>query len=155
MNSICQDRDPTACALACARMSTQQPSWPLMRSGLEGTHSGPHPFEATRTDTQEQVGKKGGVSWQNFANWIQLANRCQLDSFVNQGLSDFLVQLAVGSWQKLPTELSHCFYSRFSVIPVVGNSLSLRERKTPDYKSGCLPLSLPWVCTPGLGVGVV
>ena len=72
MNSICQDRDPTAGALACARMSTQQPSWPLMRSGLEGARRGSHLFEATLTDTQEQVGKKGGVSWQTVANWIPL-----------------------------------------------------------------------------------
>lgn len=111
MNTICQDRDITHGALARARIGAQQHAHVVMCRALENTRMGLHQCDATHIDTQEQVGKKGLVSWQTFANWIQLADRCQLNSFSNQPLTSFPVQLAVGSWQKLPTELSPCFYS--------------------------------------------
>ncbi len=111
MNTICQDRDLTAGVPAHARMSTQQPSWAVMGRALEEIRVGTCRYDAVRIVTQEQVGKKAAGSWQSFANWIKLAKGCQLNSFVNQALSDLPPQLAVGSWQKLPTELTPCFPS--------------------------------------------
>jgi len=111
MNTICQDRDITHGALARARIGAQQHAHVVMCRALESTRMGLHLCDATYIDTQEQVGKKGAGSWQTFANWIQLADRCQLNSFSDQALTSFPVQLAVGSWQKLPTEPSPCFYS--------------------------------------------
>jgi hypothetical protein len=111
MNTICQDRDITAGALALAGIKPHGRAMAIMCRALEKARFAPQPCEAAGMSTQEQVGKNRGGSWQNFANWIQLANGCQLNSLSNQSLSDFPVQLAVGSWQKLPTELSPCFYS--------------------------------------------
>ena len=111
MNTICQDRDITHGALARARICAQEHAHAVMCRALETARIDPRLCDATHIGTQEQVGKKGLVSWQSFANWIQLADRCQLNSFADQPLTSFPVQLAVGSWQKLPTELSSCFYS--------------------------------------------
>ena len=111
MNTICQDRDITHSALYFPRTSTQTHRRAITHSALATAHINPIPLSRTLKDTQEQVGKNRGVSWQNFANWIQLANGCQLNSQKDQQLNDFSVQLAVGSWQILPTELSHCFHS--------------------------------------------
>jgi hypothetical protein len=85
-----------------------------MRCALEVARRGAQPHQAALIGTQQQVGKNGGGSWQNFANWILSAARCQLNSASDQLLIDFPVQLAVGSWQKLPTEPVRCFDSLFS-----------------------------------------
>ena len=142
MNTICQDRDITAGALETARMGAHEHASAITCHALE-THSvSPQLSDRTPNATQEQVGKKGSGSWQNFANWIQLAYRCQLNSIINQPLNDFSVQLAVGSWQKLPTEPSPCFYSLSSHFEVgeispsyyVGegaNALSPLRREVP------------------------
>ena len=114
MNTICQDRDLTPGSLARARIPSQASAHAIMRCALEAARRGAQPHEATLIGTQEQVGKNRGGSWQNFANWILLAERCQLNSVSDQPLVDFPVQLAVGSWQKLPTEPIHCFDSLFS-----------------------------------------
>ena len=111
MNTNCQDRDITVGALASARIGAQSHARAIMCRALENARFGQHLCDGTHKSTQEQVGKNRGGSWQSFANWIQLADRCQLNSITNQRLSHFPVQLAVGSWQKLPTEPSPCFYS--------------------------------------------
>ncbi len=111
MNTICQDRDITHSALHFSRINTQTHSRAIRHSALEMPLINPILLSQTLKTTQEQVGKNRDVSWQNFANWIQLANGCQLNSQKDQQLNDFSVQLAVGSWQIPPTELSHCFHS--------------------------------------------
>ena len=111
MNTICQDRDIMPNALACAGIRLQKHACALMRIASEKARFKPHLHDVTRIDTQAQVGKKRARSWQSFANWILSANRCQLNSLDDQQLSDFPVQLAVGSWQYLPTEPSTCFHS--------------------------------------------
>ena len=111
MNTICQDRDIMPNALACAGIRLQKHACALMRIASEKARFKPHLHDVTRIDTQAQVGKKRAGSWQSFANWILSANRCQLNSLDDQRLSDFPVQLAVGSWQYLPTEPSTCFHS--------------------------------------------
>ena len=113
MNTICQDRDITVGALASARTCTQSHARAIKCCELKNARIGHHLRDGTHSNTQEQVGKNRGVSWQNFANWIQLANRCQLKSLSDQELVEFSIQLAVGSRQILPTELSHCFDSIF------------------------------------------
>ncbi len=111
MNTICQDRDITAGALENARISARSHVRAIICRALENTLTRHHRCDGMHKSTHEQVGKKGGGSWQNFANWIQLADRCQLNSVSYQQLNHFQVQLAVGSWQNLPTEASACFYS--------------------------------------------
>ena len=96
MNTICQDRDITVGALASARIGAQSHARAIMCRALENARFGQHLCDGTHKSTQEQVGKNRGGSWQSFANWIQLADRCQLNSITNQRLSHFPVQLAVG-----------------------------------------------------------
>ena len=111
MNTIFQDRDITQGALARARIGAQEHAHAGMSCALENARMGLHLCDATRINTHKQVGKKCAESWQSFANWIQLADRCQLNFISDQALTNLPVQLAVGSWQKLPTEPSPCFYS--------------------------------------------
>ena len=111
MNTICQDRTRTSAALSYARIDPHQQAnalngYPLATAGI-----GPQQHAGTRSSLRKQVGKSFANWTPLFANWIQLADRCQLNSITNQRLSHFPVQLAVGSWQKLPTEPSPCFYS--------------------------------------------
>ena len=113
MNTICQDRGITDNTLDFAHSTSKQHTQAVIRSALERIRTAPFDFSSVGMSTQEQVGKNRGVSWQNFANWIQLANRCQLKSLPDQELVEFSIQLAVGSRQILPTELSHCFDSIF------------------------------------------
>ena len=111
MNTICQDRGITDNTLYFSHITSKQHAGTIIRSASERIRTTPFQYCSGGTSTQKQVGKNRGVSWQNFANWIQLANGCQLNSQKDQQLNDFSVQLAVGSWQILPTELSHCFHS--------------------------------------------
>ncbi len=111
MNTICQDRGITENALDFAHSTSKQHTQAVIRSALERIRTTPFVFSSVGICTPEQDGKNRGGSWQNFADWIQLANRCQLNSQKDQQLNDFSIQLAVGSWQILPTELSHCFHS--------------------------------------------
>jgi hypothetical protein len=68
---------------------------------------------------------KAVANWESgFANWIQLADPCQLDSLINQQLTFQLAQLAVGKAKNLPTELIRCFYSDLSTSSVGENSPS-------------------------------
>ena len=155
MNTICQDRDLTSGALARARTRTQAYARAITDRAVVTARSCSHLFDAARTDMQEQVGKKGAFSWQNFSIWIQLANGCQLESQLNQQLKCVGSQLADGRWQKFPTELSACLHSLIREIPVGNISLSLRESKTPDWESGGLPPLHPWVGHPSKTVEVV
>ena len=75
-------------------------------------------------NTHQQVGKTFANWIPNFANWIQLADICQLE------FQD--IQPLASSWQlamptelaNLPTAVSHCRHSVFGRIPVGENSPS-------------------------------
>lgn len=129
MNTICQDRDIKAGALARTRIGAQSHAQAIEFSYLENARIGHHLPDGTHIITQKQVGKNRGGSWQNFANWIQLADRCQLNFITDQRLRDFSVQLAVGSWQKLPTEPTPCFHSlsRLSEVGEISPSYYVGE----------------------------
>ena len=113
MNTICQDRDITAGVFEHAGIDPHGHALARTRRALDKARNGPHRCDRAHIGAQQQVGKNTPGSWQTFANWIQLADRFQLDSVVNQELVEFSIQLAVGSRQILPTELSHCFDSIF------------------------------------------
>ena len=142
MNTICQDRGITENALDFAHSTSKHHSQAIIRSDLETLRTTPLDHCSVGTSTQKQVGKNRGVSWQNFANWIQLANGCQLKSLLDQELVEFPIQLAVGSWKILPTELSHCFDSIF-ITSEVGeiSPLPTGEVNTPTGSRGCSPLA--------------
>lgn len=75
-------------------------------------------------NTHQHVGKTFANWTPNFANWIQLADICQLE------FQD--IQPLTSSWQlamptelaNLPTAVTHCHHSVFSGIPVGENSPS-------------------------------
>ena len=104
MNVICQDRALTTSTLSCARIDPQSPptahnSNPLANAGL-----GLHRHSQVLTEKQKQVGKTF-ANWNHFfANWIQLADPCQLHFHINQVLTHNFSKLAVGRWQVLPTD---------------------------------------------------
>ena len=124
MNTICQDRDITASALEAARICAQEHASAIMCYALETDSVGPHLSDRPPNATREQVGKKGLGSWQTFANWIQLADRCQLDFVVNQQVTSKLARWQEGKSANLPTELTRCFCSLSIPGPVVGDSPS-------------------------------
>jgi len=55
-------------------------------------------------NTHRQVGKISANCPPLFANWIQLADPCQLHSYVNQPLERKLASWQVGSAANLPTD---------------------------------------------------
>jgi Holliday junction resolvasome RuvABC endonuclease subunit len=58
-----------------------------------------------------------------FANWIQLANACQLDVSEKQTVTDQLASWQLATPANLPTELTSCFCSIIRPYPVGENSL--------------------------------
>lgn len=92
-------------------------------------------------NTHLSVGKNV-ANWNPFfANWIQLADPCQLDFLTNQALPDQLASWQVGNAANLPTEISHCFYSVCNLFSVVGNSPSYyvgEGTKVPSHLRGGL-----------------
>ena len=128
MNTICQDRGITDNALDFAHSTSKQHTQVIIRSALERIRTAPFDFSSVGMSTQEQVGKNRGVRWQNFANWIQLADPCQLHSHINQPLTPKLAKLAVGNAANLPTGCKPAwmlgFHEKFS------------WRKLPSYYVG-------------------
>jgi hypothetical protein len=79
-----------------------------------------HPQESAMTGitTHAQVGKTFANWTPIFANWIQLADLCQLNSHMNQSLSSKLASWQVGNAANLPTELSACQATDFGSAEV-------------------------------------
>lgn len=71
-----------------------------------------------------QVGKTAANWNPTFANWAQLENPCQLQSFKNQQLMPKLAKLAVGKTANLPTGANPHVYWAFGDIAVGENSPS-------------------------------
>jgi hypothetical protein len=63
----------------------------------------PQAYAGTRKSLRKQVGKTFANWTPLFANWIQLADPCQLHSHINQPLRPKLAKLAVGNAANLPT----------------------------------------------------
>lgn len=124
MNTICQDRDITAGSFEFASMDPHGHAFALARRALDKARNRLHLCDRAHIGTQAQVGKNTPGSWQNFANWIQLADRFQLDSVVNQQVTSKLARWQEGSFANLPTELTRCFCSLSTPCPVVGDSPS-------------------------------
>ena len=87
MNTICQDRTRTSAALSYVRIDPHQPAntlngYPLATAGI-----GPQEYAGTRKSLRKQVGKSFANWTPLFANWIQLADPCQLHSYINQPLT--------------------------------------------------------------------
>ena len=123
MNTICQDRTVTAAALSHACIDPHKPAnaitgYPLAVAGpdLQG-------YAPARTNRGKQVGKSFANWTPFFANWIQLADPCQLHFHINQRLTRKLAKLAVGRWQVLPTERKPAW--------ILGSCLFLSWRKLP------------------------
>ena len=74
-------------------------------------------------NTRRQVGKNSANWNPNFANWIQLANVCQLENQKNQCITDQSASWQLATPANLPTELTPCFYLPFGDFPVGENSL--------------------------------
>ncbi|NBT83182.1 MAG: hypothetical protein EBT56_16640, partial [Betaproteobacteria bacterium] len=108
MNTICQDRDITAGSFEYAGIDPHGHALALARRALDKARNGPHLCDRAHIGTQQQVGKNTPGSWQTFANWIQLADPCQLDSVVNQQVTSKLARWQEGSSANLPTELTRC-----------------------------------------------
>lgn len=85
-------------------------------------------YARTHMNMQKQVGKNFANWTPDFANWIQLAEPCQLHSHKNQLLTDKLAKLAVGKAANLPTDRKPLW------------KLGLKEkfswRKLPSYYVG-------------------
>ena len=79
-----------------------------------------HPQESAMTGitTHAQVGKTFANWTPILANWIQLADLCQLNSHMNQALSSKLASWQVGNAANLPTELSACHATDFGSAEV-------------------------------------
>ena len=106
MNTICQDRTRTSAALSCARIDLHQSANALNGCPLATAGMGPQEYAGTRMNLQKQVGKSFANWTPLFANWIQLADPCQLHSNINQVLSSKLASWQVGkskSAANLPT----------------------------------------------------
>lgn len=136
MNTICQDRTRTTAALSYACIDPHHfantcNGCPLARAGM-----GPHEYAGTRMSLQKQVGKSFANWTPLFANWIQLADPCQLHSFVNQALSSKLASWQVGkskSAANLPTGRKPAWMLGSQKISVGENSpLPTGEVDTPD-----------------------
>ena len=121
MNTIFQDRDITAGALASAPAGAHAHAIAITRGALARAGSGAHQRSPARAGAQEQDGKTGRFCWKSFSIWIQMAEVCQLNSITNQQLSSLEEMSADGKRKILPTELSPCFYSCFTPFEVGGN----------------------------------
>lgn len=136
MNTICQDRTRKAVALSYARIDPHQSAkafngYPLATAGI-----GPQECAGTRKSLRKQVGKSFANWTPLFANWIQLADPCQLHSFVNQTLSSKLASWQVGKTKNaanLPTGRKPAWMLGSQKNSVGENSpLPTGEVDTPD-----------------------
>ena len=124
MNTICQDRTRTSAALSYARIDPYQPAntlddYPSATAGMD-----PQEYAGACKSLRKQVGKSFANWTPLFTNWIQLADRCQLDFFVNQQVTSKLARWQEGKSANLPTEITRCFCSLSTPSPVVGDSPS-------------------------------
>ena len=88
-------------------------------------------------NTHRQVGKNSANCHLLFANWIQLADPCQLHSHVNQPLERKLASWQVGNAANLPTDENPRDYWVCADSSVGENSpLPPGEVDTPDYGRG-------------------
>ena len=88
-------------------------------------------------NTHCQVGKSSANCHPLFANWIQLADPCQLHSHVNQPLERKLASWQVGNAANLPTDANPHGYWVCADSSVGENSpLPTGEVDTPDYGRG-------------------
>ena len=124
MNMICQDRDITAGVFERASTDPHGHPLALTRRVLDKARDRTQLCDLAHVGAQEQVGKNTPGNWQTFANWIQLADRFQLDFFVNQQVTSKLARWQEGKSANLPTELTRCFCSLSIPGPVVGDSPS-------------------------------
>lgn len=83
----------------------------------------------------QQVGKTFANWTPNFANWIQLANTCQLHSSTNQRVIYKLATWQVGNADNLPTETTDCFYRIIHLFSVGENSPSYYVGEGTDVPS--------------------
>jgi hypothetical protein len=136
MNTICQDRTRISAALSYARIDPHQSAnaldgYPLATAGM-----GPKEYAGTRMSFRKQVGKSFANWTPLFANWIQLADPCQLHSHINQALSSKLASWQVGkpkSAANLPTGRKPAWMLGSQNNPVGENSpLPTGEVDTPD-----------------------
>ena len=136
MNTICQDRTRTSAALSYARIDPHQPAnalngFPLSTAGID-----PQEYAGASKSLRKQVGKTFANWTPLFANWIQLANPCQLHSHINQALSSKLASWQVGkpkSAANLPTGRKPAWMLGSQKISVGENSpLPTGEVDTPD-----------------------
>lgn len=88
-------------------------------------------------NTHQQVGKSFSNWNPLFANWIQLADPCQLHSHVNQPLERKLASWQVGNAANLPTDANPHGYWVCADSSVGENSpLPTGEVDIPDYGRG-------------------
>ena len=136
MNTICQDRTRKAAALLDARIdphhcANARNGYPLAAAGM-----GPQQHAGTRKSLRKQVGKSFANWTPLFANWIQLADPCQLHSHINQALSSKLASWQVGKSKNaanLPTGRKPAWMLGSQNISVGENSpLPTGEVDTPD-----------------------
>ena len=136
MNTICQDRTRTSAALSNARIDPHQPANTLNGYPLAAAGMGPQQHAGTRKSLRKQVGKSFANWTPLFANWIQLANPCQLHSHINQALSSKLASWQVGKSKNaanLPTGRKPAWMLGSQKISVGENSpLPTGEVDTPD-----------------------
>lgn len=128
MNTICQDRTLTGAALSHACIDPHKPAnaingYPLAVAGLDLQG-----YARARTNRGKQVGKSFANWTPFFANWIQLADPCQLHSHINQPLTRKLAKLAVGNAANLPTERKPAW--------MLDSCEKLSWRKLPSYYVG-------------------
>lgn len=109
MNTICQDRTRTSAALSYARIDPHQSANALIDCPLATAGMGQQEYAGTRMSLRKQVGKSFANWTPLFANWIQLADPCQLHSYINQVLISKLAWMlgsqnnSVGENSPLPT----------------------------------------------------
>jgi hypothetical protein len=136
MNTICQDRTRNAAALSYARVDPHQSANALNGYPLATAGMGPQEYAGTRKSLRKQVGKSFANWTPLFANWIQLADPCQLHSHINQALSSKLASWQVGkskSAANLPTGRKPAWMLGFQNNSVGENSpLPTGEVDTPD-----------------------
>ena len=128
MNTICQDRARMSIPISYSCIDPHSLANVLDSKQFVKASFGTHEYAGTHIDMQKQVGKNFANWTPDFANWIQLADPCQLTSYTNQGLRVKLAKLAVGNSANLPTDRKPLW------------TLGLKEkfswRKLPSYYVG-------------------
>ena len=124
MNPICQDRILTVAPLHLACIALREPASFRKRRVLSKASTAHDWLLITGKNQQEQVGKTFANWNPKFANWIQLAKPCQLNSYINHSVKSLLASWQVGKPIFLPTEISCCYQTNISTYFVGENSPS-------------------------------